>query len=98
MFHLDHRTIKHSPAKLQTTFRALGAYLDEIKANEFVPGRGVNHSIEDKKSEGIFLGMTKDFKGMRGEDMEMEGEEGEENEALGDEELEVEGEDGDLDV
>ncbi|KAF4562617.1 hypothetical protein EYR36_004011 [Pleurotus pulmonarius] len=100
MFHLDHRTVKHSPAKLQTTFRALGTYLDEIKANEFVPGRGVNHSIEDKKSEGIFLGMTKDFKGMRGEDMEMEGDEGEESEdqPLGDEELEVEGEDGDLDV
>lgn len=99
MFHLDHRTVKHSPAKLETTFRALDVYMDEIKANEFQPGRAVNYSIADKKSEGIFLGMTKGSKAMRGEDVEMEGNEGgdDSEEQLPDIEHEVE-DDGDLDI
>ncbi|KAJ8695821.1 hypothetical protein PTI98_005742 [Pleurotus ostreatus] len=98
MFHLDHRTVKHSPAKLETTFRALGLYMDEIKANEFIPGRAVNYSIADKKSEGIFLGMTKASKAMRGEDIDMEGnEDDDDGDQLPDIEHEVE-DDGDLDV
>ncbi|KAF9488060.1 hypothetical protein BDN71DRAFT_1485163 [Pleurotus eryngii] len=92
MFHLDHHTVKHSPAKLKTTFRALDMYMDEIRANEFVRGR-------DKKSEGILVGMTKDFKAMQGEDIEMMGNEGAEDgePQLPDIEHEVE-DDGDLDI
>ncbi|KAF4566345.1 hypothetical protein EYR36_011771 [Pleurotus pulmonarius] len=100
MFHLDHRTVKHSPAKLETTFRALNMYMDEIRASEFVRGRGVSYSIADKKSEGILVGMTKDFKAMRGEDIEMVGNEGAEDgeePQLPDIEHEVE-DDGDLDI
>lgn len=67
MLRLDHRTIKHSPAKLATAFKALGVYMDEIRANEFVEGRKASYCIPDKKSEGMHLGLIKEAKGIRGE-------------------------------
>ncbi|KAF4592816.1 hypothetical protein EYR40_008499 [Pleurotus pulmonarius] len=61
------RKHKHSPAKLATAFKALGIYMDEIRANEFVKGRKASYRIPDKKSEGRHLGLIKEAKGIRGE-------------------------------
>lgn len=97
MFHLDHRTIQHSPADLTTTFKVLAAYMEKEKANVFTAGRSTHYRIPDSMKEGMHLGMTKNVKAIHGEDS-MDGEDtGEEIEDIEEVEQEVE-DDGDLDV
>lgn len=94
MFHLDHRTIQHSPTDLTNTFTVLAAYMQKEKANVFVTGCSTRYTIPDTMKDGMHIGMTKAAKAVHGEDSRNEEDIGDNNEEG---ELEVE-DDGDLDV
>jgi hypothetical protein len=89
MFCLEHKTTRHSPPKMELTFKRLGEYMEKEKTNEGVEGRdGVE--IVDAMSVGMHNAMSGKIVG------DYDGEPGEESD-LADEMDEVE-DDGSLDI
>jgi hypothetical protein len=88
MFTLGHRTIRHSPAQLEKTFKRLDDYMTRNCANTHVDGRNVSYVILDIIGKGMQIFST--MVGPRGSEKE-------EDELWEDIEGEVE-DDGDLDV
>lgn len=58
LFHLDHRTTRHSAPDMGTTFQMLATYMQKNKTNELVPGRTSTYSIPDAGALGIHLMQT----------------------------------------
>jgi hypothetical protein len=58
MFTLEHRTIRHSPPRLQKTFNKLANYMTTNDANVFVPGRVATYSIPDVMGKGMHVFLT----------------------------------------
>ena len=57
MFCLEHKTTRHSPPKMELTFKRLGEYMQKEKTNEEVEGRdGVE--IVDAMSIGMHNAMS----------------------------------------
>ena len=57
MFCLEHKTTRHSPPKMELTFKRLGEYMDKEKTNEEVEGRdGIE--IVDAMSVGMHNAVT----------------------------------------
>jgi hypothetical protein len=57
MFCLEHKTTRHSPPKMELTFKKLGEYMQKEKTNEEVEGRdGVE--IVDAMSIGMHNAMS----------------------------------------
>ena len=57
MFCLEHKTTRHSPPKMELTFKRLGEYMQKEKTNEEVEGRdGVE--IIDAMSIGMHNAMS----------------------------------------
>ena len=57
MFCLEHKTTRHSPPKMELTFKRLGEYMQKEKTNEKVEGRdGVE--IVDAMSIGMHNAMS----------------------------------------
>ncbi|XP_006462858.1 hypothetical protein AGABI2DRAFT_73074 [Agaricus bisporus var. bisporus H97] len=55
MFCLEHKTSRHSPAKMSLTFAKVERHMEKHHTNEFIPGRGSEYEITDMAS----IGMTK---------------------------------------
>lgn len=55
LFHLDHRTTRHSAPDMETTFIMLATYMQKNRTNELVPGRKSPFSIPDASAHGIHL-------------------------------------------
>ncbi|KZT73987.1 hypothetical protein DAEQUDRAFT_660790, partial [Daedalea quercina L-15889] len=53
MFALEHRTFKHSPPKMQQTFRKLANYMRNVNTHAMVPGRKSTYSIADAWEMGM---------------------------------------------
>jgi hypothetical protein len=53
MFHLTHKTSRHSPPKMKITFDRLRRYMEKSQANEFIPGRDAQHNLIDTLQIGI---------------------------------------------
>jgi hypothetical protein len=88
MFCLEHKTVRHSPPKMKNTFDKLGEYMRKESTHIQVKGRDA-HSIADAMSKGMHLVLIGKAPGERT--------------ALGDPELEENGDeevvdDGSLDV
>jgi hypothetical protein len=58
MFTLDHRTIRHSPPRLQKTFSNLANYMKKNSCNVFVPGRTASYTIPDVMGKGMLVFST----------------------------------------
>ena len=59
MFALQHRTYKHSPPKLQQTFRKLARYMQRTEAHAIIPGRKSAYTVADASESGkykLFIG------------------------------------------
>lgn len=91
MFHLDHRTTRHSAPDLAVTFKILQTYMEKNATNEYKPGRTTPYNIPDAAANGMHLMSTEAAYPKVGED----GLDLDEDEA--DVEQEV-GDDGELDI
>lgn len=88
MFALNHGTYKHSVPKMQKTFDKLGVYMAKMDTHKIKPSRKARYMILDAMKLGIHK-MT----AMLNQETRGDVDEEEENDAI-----EVNGEDGDLDV
>lgn len=52
-FHLEHRTIKHSPANMTTTLQKLCSHIRRSQAHIFTPGRTAEYSVPDNIEKGL---------------------------------------------
>ena len=57
MFCLEHKTTRHSPPKMELTFKRLGEYMQKEKTNEEVEG-GDGVEIVDAMSIGMHNAMS----------------------------------------
>lgn len=104
IFHLDHRTTRHSTPNLEVTFNMLHADMQKNNTNRYIAGRTTSHSIPDVMREGLhILSTTVHQRSLGVDDVETGGggdddDEGWEDVPEGENiELEV-GDDGSLDV
>ncbi|KAF7981236.1 hypothetical protein HWV62_34597 [Athelia sp. TMB] len=58
IFHLDHRTTRHSAPDMGTTFQMLGTYMAKNQTNKLVPGRKSPYSIPDANAQGMHMALT----------------------------------------
>lgn len=58
IFHLDHRTTRHSAPDMTTTFKMLTAYMEKHKTNELVPGCRSPYPVPDAAAQGMHLMLT----------------------------------------
>lgn len=59
MFALQHRTYKHSPPRLERTFRKLACYMQNTEAHTMIPGRKSAYIVADTAEVGkykLFIG------------------------------------------
>lgn len=61
MFALENRTFKHSPAKMQHTFRKLGIFMRKVQTHVRVPGRRSAYTIPDVMEAGLVKLMSSEF-------------------------------------
>ncbi|KAF9471647.1 hypothetical protein BDN70DRAFT_869092 [Pholiota conissans] len=90
MFCLEHKTSRHSPPKMELTFKRLMQYMKDNNTNSFVPGRDSAYCIPDTMDKGIDIMRLRE--GQVESDLQLGG-----DDELGDEMEEVE-DDGSLDV
>jgi hypothetical protein len=53
MFSLTHKTSRHSPPKMRVTFDKLRKHMELNKANEFIPGRPMEHNVVRTREIGM---------------------------------------------
>ncbi|KAF7964919.1 hypothetical protein HWV62_1643 [Athelia sp. TMB] len=58
IFHLDHRTTRHSAPDMTVTFKMLVTYMEKHRTNEYVPGRKSPYSIPDAAAQGMHTMLT----------------------------------------
>ncbi|KAH9911456.1 uncharacterized protein B0H18DRAFT_1128681 [Fomitopsis serialis] len=58
MFALEHRTYKHSPPKLQHTFRKLARYMQNTKTHSMIAGRTSSYTMVDASETGLLKMVT----------------------------------------
>lgn len=58
IFHLDHRTTRHSAPDMAATFSMLTTYIQKHKATEYVPGRKSAYAVPDPAAQGMHLLLT----------------------------------------
>lgn len=58
IFHLDHRTTRHSTPDMSTTFKMLTKYMEKHQSNELLPGRRSPYAIPDAAAQGMHLMLT----------------------------------------
>lgn len=59
MFALEHRTYKHSPPRLQQTFRKLARYMENTNTHAMIAGRKSSYTVADASESGkykMFIG------------------------------------------
>ncbi|EPQ49752.1 hypothetical protein GLOTRDRAFT_134656 [Gloeophyllum trabeum ATCC 11539] len=88
MLALDHRTFKHSPPKMLKTFNKLADYIQKHATHLYTPGRKAQYVIPDAYTEGMAMTFTTS----KHDRLENEAD------ATTDQEIEADGDDGDLDV
>ncbi|EPS93457.1 hypothetical protein FOMPIDRAFT_24388, partial [Fomitopsis schrenkii] len=52
MFALEHRTYKHSPPRLQQTFRKLARYMENTNTHAMIAGRKSSYTVADASESG----------------------------------------------
>lgn len=53
MFCLSHKTSRHSPPKMKSTFQKLGTYMKKQEINLYIPGRDAEHNLIDTNEIGL---------------------------------------------
>jgi hypothetical protein len=98
MFCLEHKSSRHSPPKMQVTFKKLTTYMEAQQAHIFTPNRDSEYSIPDVMDKGMTILMTRNPVQLEDErEAELGDPEFDEWADLGDEVEEVE-DDGSLDL
>jgi hypothetical protein len=72
MFHMVHRTSRHSVPKMDATFKKVRELYRENKYFTYVSGRKAVHKIKDPVAEGQMESVTQKIKGIEGSVLEEE--------------------------
>ncbi|KAF8193660.1 hypothetical protein BJ912DRAFT_848142, partial [Pholiota molesta] len=55
MFCLEHKSSRHSPPKMQITFKKLTTYMESQRAHIFTPNRDSEYSLPDVMDKGMTI-------------------------------------------